>query len=135
MVVGQDVAAGADDDPGAEPGVIWLVFGLRRVAEEMAENRVVDERVLGGDEFLGRVYVYDRRQRSFCRFAVRAAGRGVGRVGRLAGAADCLTFIALRQPVGSERTDDEDNGETDGDALCKNQPEFAHREQRKRKIR
>ena len=42
--IGQDVAVGADQDAGAEAGVA-LRRALRAVAEEVAENRVVEQRV------------------------------------------------------------------------------------------
>jgi hypothetical protein len=44
VVVGQDVAVRADDDAGAEAGILARL-AFRAVAEEVAEDRVVEQRV------------------------------------------------------------------------------------------
>ncbi len=42
--IGQDVAVGADQDARAEPGIaLWR--SIQTIAEEVAENRVVEQRV------------------------------------------------------------------------------------------
>ena len=58
MIIGQDVAICADDDAGAQSGI---AFGLafRSVAEEMAENRIVEQRMPLLLYFLGRVDMND----------------------------------------------------------------------------
>jgi hypothetical protein len=61
VIVGQDVAAGADDDAGTEAGIA-LRLAFRAVAEEVAEDRVVEQRVARLLDFLRRVDVHDRGQ-------------------------------------------------------------------------
>jgi hypothetical protein len=75
--VGQDVAVGADDDAGAEPGVA-LGLAFRAVAEEVAEDRVVEQRMALLLDFLRGVDVHDGGQG-------RAPHRGRSRLGAFAG--------------------------------------------------
>jgi len=76
MEIGQDVAVGADDDAGAETGVA-LRLSFRAVAEEVAEDRVVEQWMSLLLDFLRGVNVHDRGQgRPGC-IAVGAGWRGL----------------------------------------------------------
>jgi hypothetical protein len=122
--IGQDVAVGADDDSRAESGIA-LLLAFRPVAEEMAEDRVVEQRVALLLDFLCRVDVHHRGQGGARRFAVGAGRRLVLLIG-----GRCFLQgddgLPLRQPFRFERRDDEQNGQRNGHRLCKNQPQPVH---------
>jgi hypothetical protein len=124
VVVGQDVAVRADDDAGAQAGILARL-AFRAVAEEVAEDRVVEQRVALLAHDLRGVDMHHGRQGGAGCIAIGAAWRlavVVADRGLLQGD-DCL---ALGQPFGLERGDDEQNGKRNSYRLCKNQPQPLH---------
>ena len=124
VVVGEHVAVGADDDPGAEAG-ITLRLAFLTLAEEVAEDRVVEQRMALRFDLLRGVDMHHRWQGAARRFAEGCRRRAVLAARRRLLQRDHRRGAAA-QPFRLERADDEDDGETDGDGLCKNQPESAH---------
>jgi hypothetical protein len=77
VVVGQDVAVGADDDAGAEAGV-GAAAAFRALAEEVAEDRVVEQRVALRLHLLRGVDVHHGGQGRTGRIAIRTGGAPAG---------------------------------------------------------
>ena len=69
MEIGQDLAFAADQNARTETQVA-LRRGVRTFAEEMAEDRVVEQRVALFLDGMRRVDVHHGRQRGACRVAV-----------------------------------------------------------------
>jgi len=124
VVVGEDVAFRADNDAGTQAGgALGLV--IEAVTKEMAEDRVVEQRVAGGLHFLAGEDVHHGRQGATHRLPEAALYRPV-----VAGGEWCFlqgdNAARLLQPFGLEGADDEQHGKTHRHGLCKNQPDLAH---------
>lgn len=124
VIVGQDIAIGADDDARAKARVLARL-SFRALAEEVAEDGVVEQRMAGLADGLRGVDVHHGGQGGPCGVAI-GADRG----------AACLITgrrflqgddgLALRQPLRLEGGDDEQEGKRNGCRLCKNQPQPLH---------
>ena len=80
MVVGEDIAIGADDHTRAQVGnLAWL--GIKTLAKKIAEHRVVDSRMFGATNLLLGEHVDHRRNHALRSGRKRIAGIG-RRVGR-----------------------------------------------------
>ena len=126
VIIGQNIALTADDDAGTQAGGTLAGFGA--AAEEIAEQRIVDQRVARLTDFLRGVHMHHRRQGVACGIPVRQAGHGLATGCRRLAQGDDLLLLAGRfcQPFGPERADDKKDGKTDRDGLCENQPESMH---------
>jgi len=127
VLVGQNVTLGVDDDARAQAeGALRLV--LEALAEEMAEQGIVEEGVARPFHFLAGEDAHHGRRSPAYRIAVGGGfvtGAGPGR-------RCCLVQLdrdrgLARQPFRLERSNDEQEGEADGGRLRKGQPESVHR--------
>jgi hypothetical protein len=126
MMVGQNVAIGADDHARAQVGNL-LRARIESFAEEMPENRIVHERTAGAAHlFLGK-NVDHGRDRAFGSFR-EGIGRNSGSPaynlanGQTIGPQAWLPA----QQIGFEQGQDKQHGQQDSDALGEQQPVFTH---------
>ena len=139
MVVGEHIALGADDHPGAQAHLLLtLPPGLTElVPKEPSEQRVIEEGVRGLGLALGGEDV-DHGRHGPGRRLTQAAGRRCGlalkHAGGLGGVATQAHLLVRHpkareagQPMGLERAEDEQGRQGQGGGLCKEQPEtFDH---------
>src|SRR5690606_6451202 len=126
VVVGQDVALRADDDAGAEADLFFL-FLVEAVAEELAEERIVQERILHGRDWLAGEDVDHRRHRQLGGFAVgRLDRRRVRRRFQHGDGGRTAHFLRGAEyaagPFGFQGRYNEQDRQTDGYGLRKQQP-------------
>ena len=125
--IGQNVAFGRYDDAAAETGTP-LGLLAEAVAEEVAEDRVVDEGMTCPLHLLAGKDVHHGGYRLACGIGIGggALGRSAGRRFDDGGDLGAAGTGRTREPFRLEGLDDEEYGHANGDGLGKNEPEAAH---------
>jgi len=125
VMIGQDIAFAADDDPRAQTGLA-LRFRIRAVAEEMAENWIIHQGVARDGDRLAGENIDHRWHGLLYRTVERGKLLRPSVGGDFLDQHAAVAYAAPGQQFGAQQRNDKQNAESDSCALREDKPKSTH---------